>query len=227
MRTPILLFLTLTALGPVALGQHEEHGNAYSGPEEGLGRVHMDTSCSPAVAAEFNRALALLHNFWYVRALERFTQVAKNDPQCAMAYWGAAMTYNHPFWDPPSLADEMAAWALVQKGMSAQEASAREKLYLVAVAALYQDAGAGTKRERDQHYRDAMAAAYAKYPDDETALLYGLSIQGAIPEGTKGFEQQEQAAKLFETSMPTNRTIRVCCTTSFTPTMIPSTHSRV
>lgn len=63
MRTPILLFLTLTALGPVALGQHEEHGNAYSGPEEGLGRVHMDTSCSPAVAAEFNRALALLHNF--------------------------------------------------------------------------------------------------------------------------------------------------------------------
>ena len=68
MRTPILLFLTLTALGPVALGQHEEHGNAYSGPEEGLGRVHMDTSCSPAVAAEFNRALALLHNFWYVRA---------------------------------------------------------------------------------------------------------------------------------------------------------------
>ena len=109
MRTPILLFLTLTALGPVALGQHEEHGNAYSGPEEGLGRVHMDTSCSPAVAAEFNRALALLHNFWYVRALERFTQVAKNDPQCAMAYWGAAMTYNHPFWDPPSPADEMAA----------------------------------------------------------------------------------------------------------------------
>ena len=160
-------------------------------------------------------------------ALERFTQVAKNDPQCAMAYWGAAMTYNHPFWDPPSPADEMAAWALVQKGMSAQEASAREKLYLVAVAALYQDAGAGTKRERDQHYRDAMAAAYAKYPDDETALLYGLPILGAIPEGTKGFEQQEQAAKLFETSMPTNRTIRVCCTTSFTPTMIPSTHSRV
>ena len=83
MRTPILLFLTLTALGPVALGQHEEHGNAYSGPEEGLGRVHMDTSCSPAVAAEFNRALALLHNFWYVRALERFTQVAKKrSPVC-------------------------------------------------------------------------------------------------------------------------------------------------
>jgi len=115
-----------------------------------------------------------------------------------MAYWGAAMTYNHPFWDPPTPADETAAWALVQKGMSAQEASAREKLYLAAVAALYKDAGAGTKSARDQHYRDAMAAVYAKYPDDETALFYGLSILGATPEGSKGFEQQEQAAILFE-----------------------------
>jgi tetratricopeptide (TPR) repeat protein len=158
----------------------------------------MDTSCSPIVAAEFDRALLLLHNFWYARALDRFTQVAKNDPQCAMAYWGAAMTYNHPFWDPPTPADERAAWALVQKGMSAQEASAREKLYLTAVAALYKDAGAGTKSERDQRYRDAMEALYARYPDDETTLFYGLSILGAIPEGTKGFEQQEQAAKLFE-----------------------------
>lgn len=50
---------------------------------------------------------------------------------------------------------------------------------------------------RDQNYRDAMAAAYAQYPDDETALFYGLSILGAIPEGSHGFEQQEKAAKLF------------------------------
>jgi hypothetical protein len=42
-----------------------------------------------------------------------------------MAYWGAAMTYNHPFWDAPSKADEAAAWALVQKGMAAKKASPR------------------------------------------------------------------------------------------------------
>ena len=196
MRPPILLLLASAVLAAVMLPQ--EHEGSYSGPEEGLGRVHMDTSCSTTVAAEFDRALALLHNFWYVRALERFNQVVKNDSECAMAYWGAAMTYNHPFWDPPSQADETAAWALVQKGMSAQKASARERLYLAAVAALYKDAGAGSKAERDRHYRDAMAALYSKYPDDETKLFYGLSILGAIPEGSKGFEQQEQAAKLFE-----------------------------
>jgi hypothetical protein len=158
----------------------------------------MQTSCSAAISDEFDRALALLHNFWYVRALERFNQVAKSDPECGMAYWGAAMTYNHPFWDPPSQADEAAAWGLVLQGMAAKETSPREKLYLTAVAALYKDAGAGVKSRRDQNYRAAMAALYASYPDDETKLFYGLSILGAIPEGTPGFEQQGEAAKLFE-----------------------------
>ena len=83
----------------------------------------MDTSCSATVSAQFDSALALLRNFWYVRAFERFNQIAKKDPECAMTYWGAAMTYNHPFWDPPSQSDETAAWALVQKGLSAQKAS--------------------------------------------------------------------------------------------------------
>jgi hypothetical protein len=183
----------------------------------------MDTSCSGAVAAQFDRALALLHNFWYVRAFERFNQVAKTDPECAMAYWGAAMTYNHPFWDPPSPADETAVWALVQKGLVAQHASAREKLYLTAVAALYSDAGAGTKSERDQQYRDAVAAVYARYPDDETKLFYGLSILGAIQEGSKGFEQQGQAAKSSKTCTAGTRTIQVRCTISSMRTTIPST----
>jgi tetratricopeptide (TPR) repeat protein len=186
------------ALPVILLSQHESHEHSSVGSEEGLGHAHMQTSCSPVVSADFDQALALLHSFWYARAFERFNQVAKNDPECAMAYWGAAMTYNHPFWDPPSLADETAAWALVQKGLKARHRSAREKLYLAAVAALYKNVGAGPKSKRDENYRDAMAAVNAKHPDDETKLFYGLSILGAIPEGSKGFERQGQAAKLFE-----------------------------
>jgi tetratricopeptide (TPR) repeat protein len=196
---PLTFAIFLAAALPFTLlTQHEGHEPPSVGSEEGLGRVHMKTSCAPAVGVDFDRALALLHNFWYARAFERFSQVTKNDPECAMAYWGAAMTYNHPFWDPPSQADETAAWLLVQKGQKARHASTREKLYLAAVAALYQDAGAGTKSTRDENYRDAMAAVYAKYPDDETKLFYGLSILGAIPEGSKRFERQGQAAELFE-----------------------------
>jgi len=167
---PVILVLAITALSIAsAHGQPSGHDHPSEVSEEGLGRAHMDTSCAPAVAAEFDRSLALLHNFWYVRAFERFNQIAKDDPECAMAYWGAAMTYNHPFWDPPSKADEAAAWALVQKGMAAKKASAREKLYLAAVAELYKDAGAGTREERNERYRDAMAAAHDEYP----GRLYG------------------------------------------------------
>jgi tetratricopeptide (TPR) repeat protein len=198
MKVLALVVLIAPGLTIQAPAQQNDHEHSFSGPEEGLGSVHMEISCSPAVSAEFDRALALLHNFWYSRAFERFNQVIRKDPECAMAYWGAAMTYNHPFWDPPSKSDEAAAWAMVWKGRTAREASRREKLYLAAVAALYRDGGAGTKSSRDEQYRDAMAAVYTQYTDDETKLFYGLSILGAIPEGSKGFEQQGRAAKLFE-----------------------------
>ena len=108
------------------------------------------------------------------------------------------MTYNHPFWDPPTRAEESAAWALVQKGLAASRKSPREAMYLAAVAALFQDAGAGPKSGRDQAYADAMGAAYRAYPDDETKLFYGLAVLGTVKEGSKGFERQGLAAKLFE-----------------------------
>ena len=175
----------------VLLAQHG-HGS------EGVGKAHMEISCAPAVRVSFDRALALLHNFWYARALTQFREIQTADPACAMAYWGAAMTYNHPLWDEPSREDEAAAWAYAQKGLAARSQNGRERLYLLAAAALYRDAGAGTKQSRDEGYREAMAAAHAAYPDDETSLFYGLSILGTIREGTKGFETQGRAVALFE-----------------------------
>jgi hypothetical protein len=191
------LFLLLTTV----------HAQQKQSPMEhihGVGHVHMEVSCSPSLAADFDFALALLHNFWYPRALEAFNKVIQADPQCTMAYWGAAMTYNHPFWDAPALEDESAAWALVQKGMQTTKKTPREKMYLDAVAALYKDAGAGSKSERDEAYRDAMQAAYAKYPDDETKLFYGLSILATIKEGGKDLQKQVAATRLFEEAYAKN-----------------------
>src|SRR5438132_3117738 len=85
-----------------------------------------------------------------------------------------------------------------KRDLRRRKMSPREKLYLNAVAALFKDAGAGPKAARDEGYRDAMAAAYGSFPDDETKLFYGLAILGTIQEGTKGFERQTQAAKFFE-----------------------------
>ena len=176
-----------------ASGLLAQHGHG----SEGVGKAHLETSCA-AVQANFDRALAVLHNFWYARALTQFQEIQKAEPECAMAYWGAAMTYNHPFWDDPSPEDEAAAWAYVQKGLKARLQNDREHMYLEAVAALYKDAGAGTKQSRDEAYREQMAATHAKYADDETTLFYGLSILGTIKEGAKGFEMQGRAVTLFE-----------------------------
>src|SRR5215471_3415310 len=100
----------------------------------GVGHVHMDISCSPAVSRNFDKALALLHNFWYPRALSTFDQVIQADLECAMAYWGA-----------PTQTDEQSAWALVQKGMKAKKKSPREEMYIEAVGALYREGGIGKK----------------------------------------------------------------------------------
>src|SRR5256712_7070167 len=149
-RWPMRIFLAACALvlflAPHAL--YAQSTPASERPIAGLGHAHMDTSCSPGVSADFDRALALLHNFWYARALEAFTGVAQRDPDCAIAYWGAAKTYDHPFWDPPTRSDESTAWALVQKGMRATQKSPREGMYLAAVAALYKEGGAGPKSAR-------------------------------------------------------------------------------
>ena len=186
--------LTCTiAIGAASLAAQHGHGS------EGVGTAHMETTCLPAVQAKFDRALALLHNFWYARALTVFQEVQQADPACGMAYWGAALTYNHPFWDAPTPQDLAAAWGHVQKGLAAKSQNDREHMYLLAAAALYKDAGVGiTKAARDQGYREQMAATYAKYQDNETKLFYGLSVLGNVPEGAKGFEVQGRAIALFE-----------------------------
>jgi hypothetical protein len=164
----------------------------------GVGHVHMDISCSPTVSRNFDISLALLHNFWYPRALSAFKQVIETDPECAMGYWGAAMTYNHPFWDEPTQADEQSAWELVQKAMKAKEKSPHDDMYVTAVASLYRDAGSGKKSDRDSAYMNAMAQVYAKYPDAETKLFYALSMLATIEEGSPWSPQQELAAGLIE-----------------------------
>src|SRR5438093_10560735 len=107
--------VTLVALLGVT-GLLAQHGHG----SEGVGTAHMEISCAPAVQTSVDRALALLHNFWYARALTQFQEIQKTDAECGMAYWGAAMTYNHPLWDEPSREDEAAAWAYVQTGLKAR-----------------------------------------------------------------------------------------------------------
>src|SRR5476649_1311429 len=85
-----VLFVFAAARG---MTQEHEHGNG-----EKLGEVHFATSCNEVAQREFNRAVALLHSFQFGRAIEGFNAVLGNDPTCAIAYWGIALSdWSNPF----------------------------------------------------------------------------------------------------------------------------------
>src|ERR1041385_1092260 len=100
MRNRITLLAALLAAGYAAGVPAQEHEHSHPAPEK-LGTVHFENSCAPAVRGSFDRALALLHSFAYDVAAKEFAAVATQDPGCAMAHWGVAMTKYHQLWDSP------------------------------------------------------------------------------------------------------------------------------
>src|SRR5712692_1017133 len=93
----LVIFATWLTFAAPVVAQHQHP----AGEPEKLGKVDFPVSCDAAVQPQFNRAAAMLHSFWYEKAGEAFTSVAKKDPSCGMAYWGVAMTHYHPLWEEP------------------------------------------------------------------------------------------------------------------------------
>jgi tetratricopeptide (TPR) repeat protein len=154
-------------------------------PAEGAyGHVDFANSGAPAAQADFLEGLALLHDFEYPAAAEAFRRAEAVDPGFAMAYWGEAMTFNHPIWmqqDLKAASDALNKLAPTPSARRAKAKTEREKGYLDALEILYGD---GSKKERDFRYEDAMAKLHARYPDDvDAAAFYGLAILGTAHAG--------------------------------------------
>ena len=86
----------------------DQHQHALT--EDEVGSVQFATSCAASVQKDFNGAVALLHSFQYEQSRRAFENVAAKDPQCAMAYWGVAMSYYHGLWENSDLASGRTAW---------------------------------------------------------------------------------------------------------------------
>jgi hypothetical protein len=191
----VALVLSVFALRGLAQEQHD-HGS----PTGRLGTVHFATSCNPAVAQEFDRGVALLHSFWFSAAIEAFSGVLKNDPGCAMAHWGIAMSWwGNPFGgfrSPQALQTGLAA---VENGKAAGAKTERERGYLAAVEALFTDAATIPQRTRTLEYEKRMAEHSAKFADDpEAQIFYALALdQTALPTD-KTYANQLKAAGILE-----------------------------
>jgi tetratricopeptide (TPR) repeat protein len=163
------------------------------------GHVEFANSGAPAAQADFLDGLALLHDFEYDSAAAAFRRAESADPAFAMAYWGEAMTFNHPVWMQQDLNSARAALNRLAPSSAMRRSKAptdREKAYLDAIEILY---GEGTKEERDIRYEAAMAALHARYPDDvDAAAFYGLSILGSAHSGRDVATYMRSAAVLEE-----------------------------
>jgi hypothetical protein len=129
-----------------AFAQHEAHG----APDQiGSASVKFETSCAPAVRDDFNKAVALLHSFWFPEARKGFEAVAQKDATCAMAYWGMAMSqWGNPFGGLRQPAAVEAGKALVAKAQATGSPTPRERALIDAVANLYSDAQPSSQRDR-------------------------------------------------------------------------------
>ena len=125
----LLVALVLVLALPLAAAAHDG---------ETLGSVHFPISCTPTAQADFQRAVALLHSFWYEEALTAFTAITTAEPTCAMGYWGMAMSVYHPLWAPPSAATLAKGSAAIEKGRGLT-ATPRERDYVAAIATFYTD----------------------------------------------------------------------------------------
>jgi tetratricopeptide (TPR) repeat protein len=164
-----------------------------------FGRVAFANSGAPAAQKDFLEGLALLHDFEYPAAAAAFKRAELIDPTFAMAYWGEAMTFNHPVWMQQDLNAARAALnKLAPTAMERRDKAGtdREKEYLDAVEILYGD---GSKEQRDFKYMDAMAKLHADYPDDiDATAFYGLAILGTAHEGRNETTYMRAAGVLEE-----------------------------
>ena len=139
--------------------------------------VEFATSCGPAVQHTFKHAVWTLHSFWYPEALKDFTAVTEAEPDCAIGYWGIAMSHWYPLWYPPSPAALKAGSEAVEKAMAAPTKTEREKDYIAAIAAFYRDNDKLDHRTRALAYEKAMEQVYLKYPEDrEAGVFYALAL---------------------------------------------------
>lgn len=197
-----LIRLVVTATLAVLIGSvsgvaQETHPHKHELSEK-LGRVNFATSCTKPAQQKFNRAVALLHSFWYDEAEKAFNDVAQTDPKCAMGYWGVAMSLYHPLWAPPISVELQRAAAAMEKANATAAPTQRERDYVAAIASFYRDADKVDHRTRSLAYEKAMEQIVARYPEDrEAGIFYALALLGTAPPTDKTYANQKKAADIL------------------------------
>ena len=163
-----------------------------------FGAVEFETSCPGKVKKDFDLAIALLHSFEYDEAEKVFAKVIDVAPECAMAYWGVAMSNYHPLWAPPTNAELEKGAKSIAIAQSITQKSTRESDYIEAIALFYKDWDKADHHTRSVRFEKAMEKLYTAYPaDKEAAIFYALALNAAADPTDKSFSNQKKAYSIL------------------------------
>jgi tetratricopeptide (TPR) repeat protein len=169
-----------------------------SGDPEKLGRVHFKTSCSPEAQKQFERALAMLHSFFFPETVKAFTAIPATDPSCAIAYWGIAISQRpNPLVGPFDAATLKRGLDAIEKGEAVGAKTERERDWLAALKEYYKDYDKVDQDTRTRNYARTMEGLSKKYPDDvEAKIFYALALNETFDH--KSMEPLQKAIKILE-----------------------------
>src|SRR5947207_174428 len=192
-RLAVPVVLWLGVVGRLAAQEPHPH------QAEALGRVVFPVSCTPEAQTRFERAMALLHSFWWEEGGRAFRAVAASDSTCALAYWGLALNYwGNPFVGGPSGDDLRQGAVAAARARALGAPTARERGFLAATGALYRDHETTPNSRRLLAYSDTLARVYRDFPDDpEVAIYYALSLVATASPTDTTFTRQRQAAAIL------------------------------
>lgn len=189
--------MLLTA-GSQALSQQTHSMEASD--QVGAENIRFTTSCDVGTEEGFHRGIALMHSFWFAEAIDNFEQVLEQDPDCAIAHWGIALSHwGNPFAGRRNQQQLERGQRAVEQARSTGSPSEREAQYIEAVAELFSDNRPENQRQRTLAYEAAMADLAAAYPEDiEARIFHALAInQNAVP-GDQSYSKQLEAAQVLE-----------------------------
>ena len=166
------------------------------GPGDGeiFGSVSFTASVPDSLKNDFNIAIALLHSFEYDQSEKMFAKIIDRSPDCAMAYWGVAMSNFHTLWSPPTPSELQKGARAIELARSIDSKTKRESDYIEALAKFFENAGQTDYHSRLLGFENGMEKLYQAYPDDiEAAVFYALALDAAADPTDKTYSKQKKA----------------------------------
>lgn len=169
-----------------------DHGDTYG---DQLGTVHFPVSCNEVASRHMERGVALLHHMTYDGAEASFAAATEADPDCAMGYWGKAMTFIHPLWaDVPDEATLKQGWTLVSEAKARGQKTKREQAYIAVLGAYYKDGWTREPAARLASFDQGWRQLHEHFPDDlNAASFYALAHMATADPSDKTYQKQREA----------------------------------